>query len=143
MVYHPSLKEKYHGSTLILIYTKFPYVRINFHIFKSIYKNVHIIIDRLITSFFWVFLFFLFSQCTKYQKLNCKMMKISWKLIFIMVMYPNMFIVFEISIIINTRAKSMIIVYHPYMKLLLLLSIFYFFIITFFFKCLVIMCICV
>jgi hypothetical protein len=40
MVYHPSPKEKYHGSTLILIYTKSPYIGINFHIFKSIYKNV-------------------------------------------------------------------------------------------------------
>ena len=78
------------------------YVGINFHIFKSIYKNVHVIFNRLITSFFF---FLFFSQCTKYQKLNCKMMKISWKLIPIMVMYPNMFIVFEISIIINTRAK--------------------------------------
>jgi hypothetical protein len=43
-----------------------------------------------------------FSQCTKYQKLNCKMMKISIKLILIMAMYPNMFIVFQISITINT-----------------------------------------
>jgi hypothetical protein len=55
MVYHPSPKEKYHGSTLILIYTKSPYVGINFHIFKSIYKNVHIIFDRLITTCFLFF----------------------------------------------------------------------------------------
>jgi hypothetical protein len=47
MVYHPSPKEKYHGSTLILIYTKLPYVGINFHIFKSIFyfARVFIIID--------------------------------------------------------------------------------------------------
>ena len=122
MMYHPSLKEKYDGSTLILIYTKFPYVGINFHIFKSIYKNVHIIFEQLITSFFSFF-----SQCTKYQNLNCKMMKISWKLIRIMVMYPNMFIVFEISIIINTRAKSMIIVYTIYEVIIIIIILFFYF----------------